>query len=93
VLAAALATGLYGIEQKLELPAVTGNAYENPGVGAPGLPTSLAEATQRFLQSKLTRQLFGESFVTHFSQTRMWEERAARRYVSDFDLARYFEII
>jgi len=93
VLAAALATGLYGIEHKLELAAVTGNAYENPGPGAPELPTSLALATQRFLESKVTRELFGEAFVTHFSQTRIWEDRAARRYVSDFDLARYFEII
>jgi glutamine synthetase len=93
VLAAALATGLYGMEHGLELPSVSGNAYEHPGDGAPALSTSLGEATQRFLESKVTRQLFGDAFVTHFSQTRIWEDRAARRYVSDFDLARYFEII
>jgi len=93
VLAAALATGLYGIEHELELSPVAGNAYENPGVGARALPTSLTDATRTFLESPVTRDLFGETFVQHFSQTRIWEDRAARRYVSDFDLARYFEII
>lgn len=93
VLAAALATGLYGIEQRLELPAVEGNAYEHPGAGARELPTTLGAATRAFLESKLTRELFGDTFVEHFAQTRLWEDRAAQRYVSDFDLARYFEII
>jgi len=93
VLAAALATGLYGIEQRLELPPVEGNAYEHPGAGARELPTTLGAATRAFLESKLTRELFGDTFVEHFAQTRIWEDRAAQRYVSDFDLARYFEII
>lgn len=93
VLAAALATGLYGIEHKLELAPVEGNAYQNPGQGARELPTSLGDATRAFLESPVTRDLFGDTFVQHFSQTRIWEDRAARRYVSDFDLARYFEII
>jgi len=93
VLSAALATGLYGIEHKLELPEVSGNAYENPGAGARELPTSLSDSVRAFLESKVTRELFGDTFVQHFAQTRIWEDRAARRYVSDFDLGRYFEII
>src|SRR6478609_4821171 len=78
VLAAALATGLYGIEQRLELPPVEGNAYEHPGAGARELPTTLGAATRAFLESKLTRELFGDTFVEHFAQTRIWEDRAAQ---------------
>jgi glutamine synthetase len=93
VAAAALATGLYGIEHGLTVEPVRGNAYEPGGQGAPKLPDTLADATRAFLDSKVTRELFGEPFVEHFAATRVWEARAAQRHVSDFDLARYFEII
>ena len=92
-LAAALATGLWGIEQQLECPPmVVGSAYDNPGA-AQALPGTLAEATARFASSEIAKQLFGEPFVEHFAATRDWEDRLYRRHVSDWDLARYFEII
>lgn len=91
--AAALASGLYGIEQKLELEPVEGNAYENPGKNSPPLPNTLLEATHGFSSSSVAKELFGEVFVDHFSRTRQWEHRAFQKHVSDFDLARYFEII
>jgi glutamine synthetase len=37
--------------------------------------------------------LFGPAFVEHFAATREWEERMYRRHVTDWELARYFEII
>jgi glutamine synthetase len=37
--------------------------------------------------------LFGEPFVAHFAASREWEEREFRRAVTDWELARYFEII
>jgi len=93
-LAAALGSGLRGIEEKLELPPrATGNAYENPGEGAQALPGTLREATAAFRASATARELFGDTFVDHFAATRDWEDRENRKHVSDWDLARYFEII
>jgi len=93
-LAAALGSGLLGIEKGLEpVPPATGNAYQNPGVGAVPLPGTLREATQAFRASAAARELFGDVFVEHFAATRDWEDRENRKAVSDWDLARYFEII
>lgn len=88
---ACLAGGLHGIEHGLDLPpAFTGNAYEatdNP------LPRTLEEATHRFRHSAVARDWFGDAFVDHFAATRDWEIRAYQKAVTDFELARYFEII
>jgi len=93
-LSAALASGLWGIENQIEPPPpISGNAYEDPGEGAVGLPGTLGEAARLFAASKVARELFGAPFVDHFAATRDWEDRQARRQVSDWDLARYFEII
>jgi glutamine synthetase len=71
---------------------VVGNAYENPGAAAK-LPGTLAEATAAFASSTIAKELFGAPFVEHFAATRDWEDRLYRKHVSDWDLARYFEII
>jgi glutamine synthetase len=93
-LAAAIASGLWGIEQELEpIECVRGNAYENPGESAARLPGTLGEAAATFGSSKVARELFGDAFVDHFALTRAWEEREYRKYVSDWDMQRYFEII
>ena len=39
------------------------------------------------------RDLFGDAFVEHYAATRDWEEREFRKAVTDWELARYFEII
>jgi glutamine synthetase len=91
-LAAALASGLYGIEHELELgPPVAGSGYGDRDAVA--LPSNLHEATERFERSELARELFGDDFVAHFSATRRWEWRQFGRAVTDWELARYFEII
>ena len=93
-LAAALATGLRGIEEQLELPeVVTGNAYDAKGPHSIPLPCTLREATLAFERSKVARELFGDLFVDHYAATRHWEDRQFRKHVADWDLARYFEII
>jgi glutamine synthetase len=93
-LAAALGTGLRGIEEKLPLPpAVEGNAYTAPGECSVPLPTTLATAADRFAASTVARDLYGDTFVDHFAATRHWEDREHRKYVTDYDLQRYFEII
>jgi glutamine synthetase len=93
-LAAALGTGLRGIEEQLELgPPVLGNAYQAPQELAAKIPSSLEEAAQRLEASQAARELFGSGFVDHFVATRNWEVREYKKHVSDWELARYFEII
>lgn len=93
-LTAALASGLYGIAHQIEPePMVEGNAYAQAQPEALALPSSLAAAADRFRQSTVTRELFGSEFVEHFAASRMWEAAEARKHVTDWELARYFEII
>ncbi|TQV78763.1 glutamine synthetase [Exilibacterium tricleocarpae] len=93
-MAAAIASGLQGIEDKIEpTAAVVGNAYDQTHPGALRLPQTLYEAAERLRDSAAARALFGSEFVEHFSQTRIWEEREFRKAVTDWELQRYFEII
>ena len=50
-------------------------------------------AADRLLASKAARDLFGDVFVEHYAMSRHWEEREYRRAITDWELARYFEII
>jgi glutamine synthetase len=93
VAAAALATGLAGIEQKLTIEPISGNAYGKPHLPSLTLSTELGAATRIFAGSALCRDFFGDAFVDHFAATRDWEVRKAHAHVSDWELARYFEII
>jgi glutamine synthetase len=93
-LAAALASGLYGIEHKLEpTPMVVGDAYSQTHPSALKLPATLWEAAQALKESKEARGLFGDAFVEHFASSREWEEREFRKHISDWEMDRYFEII
>jgi len=89
-IAAGLASGLYGIEKKLALGAPTVNAYS---AKAAPLPRTLEKAGALFLASDVARECFGAEFVEHYAATRQWEAREFRRAVTDWELARYFEII
>lgn len=93
-LAAALGTGLRGIEEQLEPPPmVVGNGHPPTAPQSVPLPCTLREATLAFESSATAIDLFGAPFVEHFAATRHWEDRQSRKHVSDWDLARYFEII
>jgi glutamine synthetase len=93
-LAASIGAGLWGIEHRMEPDApVVGNAYALTFPAERTLPTSLTEAAHRLGASKPARSLFGEAFVDHYIASRLWEEREARRAITDWQLARYFEII
>ncbi|MCA9541882.1 MAG: glutamine synthetase [Myxococcales bacterium] len=91
-IAAALAAGLHGIENKvpLETPPVVGNGYE---ADAPSLPRNLSEAADALDGSKIARELFGDAFVDHYVATRRWECRQYAAAITDWEMRRYFEII
>ncbi len=92
--AAALASGLYGIEQRWEPePEVKGNAYEQQHAEHLALPTTLWGAAQSLKSSTAARECFGDLFVDHFAASREWEEREFRKHITDWELERYFEII
>lgn len=92
-LAASLAAGLYGIEQKLPLDEapVKGSAYTEST--AARLPHNLLDATRRLAESKIARAILGAELVEHFVATREWEWRQFQDAVTDWELKRYFEII
>ena len=92
-MAAALASGLYGIENKLTLatPETQGNEYRNPN--SKSLPANLKDAASRMKTSELAKKLFGDTFVDHFVYTREWEWDQFSKRVTDWELKRYFEII
>ncbi|MBE9538733.1 MAG: glutamine synthetase [Proteobacteria bacterium] len=93
-LAAAIASGLSGIEQQLSpSKPVRGNAYEEKFPKSLALPTTLWDAAQLFKKSTVASDWLGEAFVAHFAATREWEEREFRRHITDWELQRYFEII
>jgi glutamine synthetase len=93
-MAASLASGLYGVENKLQLSApLQGSAYALPAGEAEPLPTSLEEATNRLAESKVAKDLLGPEFVDHYVATRRWEIELYRRAVTNWELERYFEII
>lgn len=92
-MAAALASGLYGVENKMKLsqPATKGNGYRDFAHGT--LPGNLFGATRRMKESEVARSILGEAFVGHFTLTREWEWRQSLKAVTDWELKRYFEII
>jgi glutamine synthetase len=93
-LAAAIGSGLWGIENHIEPgPPMTGNAYEAKLPQERSLPRTLWDAAQRLKESRAARALFGDAFVEHYAGTREWEERAFRRAITDWEMQRYFEII
>lgn len=93
-MACALICGFQGIENKMEpdLPA-SGNGYVNKVPQNRILPRSLWDSADLFRKSKLAEDWLGSEFVDHFATTREWEEREFQKYVTDWELKRYFEVI
>jgi glutamine synthetase len=92
VYAAALASGLDGIAQKTEPPAV----FEGDAYGAtklPGVPRSLGEAAALFEKSELARAALGKDVVEHYTHFYRTEQEAYDRAVTDWERRRYFERI
>lgn len=92
-MAAALASGLYGIKNKLSLdiPQTIGNGYQNSANGK--IQPNLYDATVDMKNSAIAKEILGADFVEHFTQTRLWECKQFAKSVTDWELKRYFEII
>ncbi|WP_305967779.1 MULTISPECIES: glutamine synthetase family protein [unclassified Mameliella] len=89
-MAAMLAAGLKGIEDGLELaPAFSGDAYAGE---APELPTTLPAARSALMQSDLLREAFGEEVVAHYARAAEVEIEDFNRVVTDYEIARGFEL-
>jgi glutamine synthetase len=90
--AAALASGLDGIEQGLEPPPVFhGDAYGQDDL--PGVPRTLHEAVDAFEGSAFARTAFGDEVVEHYVHFFRTEVTAFDAAVTDWERARYFERI
>ena len=93
-LSAALGSGLWGIENKIEPDApIKGNAYDHKYPVERQLPRSLQDAANRLQESSVAHELFGSEFVNHYAATRIWEQREFNKHITDWEMERYFEII
>ncbi len=88
-LAAMLAGGLNGIEQKLELEdALVGNAYTSD---KPKVPHTLRAARDAFQGSALAKEALGQEVVDHYTNMADVELLAFESAVTDWELRRGFE--
>ncbi|RBO51847.1 glutamine synthetase [Rhodovulum sp. BSW8] len=89
-LAALLAAGLRGIEEKLDLaPPTRGDIYESADV--PEIPRTLREATETLRASAMLRAAMGDFVVDHYTRAAEVEQEAFDMAVTDWELARGFE--
>ncbi|MCL6611577.1 MAG: glutamine synthetase family protein [Peptococcaceae bacterium] len=91
VLAACLASGLYGIEHRMNLPfpPVRGSAYEMKDLRA--LPASLMDALKDFENSEIARELFGREVIDHYARAARYEIENFLASVTDWERRRNFE--
>ncbi len=101
VFAGMLASGLYGIEQKLDLPPhLDGNAYNPTKIAqaiahghAYPLARNLTSATDIFEHSAVAKEYLGADFIEHFVTTRRWEVQEYEKAVTNWERRRYLELI
>jgi glutamine synthetase len=88
--AALLASGLAGIDEKLELEApFVGDAYS--GKRLRDIPKTLREAMRLMDRSKMLRSAFGDGVIDHYVHTAEWEQFEYDRRITDWELKRGFE--
>jgi len=91
-LAAALASGLSGIENQIEPPPIfEGDVYAAKGL--PLVPRTLRDATDLFEKSDFAKRVFGEEVVEHYLHFYRTEQAGYDKAVTDWERQRYFERI
>jgi glutamine synthetase len=92
VYAAALASGLDGIANRIEPPPVfQGDVYAAQHL--PHVPKTLRHATELFTNSDFAKRTFGEDVVEHYTHFFEVEQAAFDKAVTDWERKRYFERI
>jgi glutamine synthetase len=90
LIAASLASGLYGLENKLAAPElIEGNGYYNERLEK--MPRTLAAAAPLFEQSKKAVDYFGKEFVAIFSELINFDIGVYNTTVSEWERERYLE--
>ncbi|MBI3803336.1 MAG: glutamine synthetase [Nitrospirae bacterium] len=91
-LAAALASGLDGIENKIAPPPIfEGDIYAAQHL--PRVPRTLRDATDLFEKSAFAKEALGEEVVEHYLHFYRTEQEAYDKAVTDWERQRYFERI
>jgi glutamine synthetase len=92
VYTAALASGLRGIEEQIEPPAVfEGDVYAASDL--PRVPYTLEQATDLFTASDAVRSALGDDVAEHYAKFFRVEVDSFNSSVTDWERARYFERI
>ena len=87
--AALLAAGLYGIENKLKLPpAFTGNAYESD---VQRFPHTLREAIAALEKGKMAKKALGADVIDHYLNYARTEQALFDKVVTGYERERLFE--
>lgn len=90
--AAAIASGLDGIENQIEPPPVfEGDMYMAQDL--PQVPKTLREATSNFAGSAFAAKALGKAVVAHYTHFFTVEQEAYDKSVTDWERRRYFERI
>jgi len=90
-MAALLAAGLDGIEQRLELePAMTGDVY-SAGKSVREIPKTLGAAMDLMNRSAFLRAAFGDAVIDHYVHAAGWELHEQNRVVTDWEVQRGLE--
>jgi glutamine synthetase len=91
-IAAAIASGLDGIANRTEPPAIfDGDVYA--AADLPSVPATLREATALFAASPFVREALGEEVAGHYTHFFQSEQAAFDVAVTDWERQRYFEQI
>jgi glutamine synthetase len=91
VIAACLAGGLHGIEQKIQpARAYEGDAYATDQLES--VPLSLDEALDLLARSEVAREMLGDDFVQHYVAMKRFESEKYRQQVSEWEIRRYAEM-
>lgn len=88
-IAAQIAAGIAGIEEKLQLPpAASGDMYQ----GSTGMiPSNLRDAHDTLLKSSMLRAAMGDDVVEHYARAAEVEIEDFERVVTDYEIMRGFE--
>ena len=93
-----LATGLFGIDNNLEIPKPLNNTNiyeldsdERRKLGINALPSSLSEALEELDQNQLLKDTLGEDIYSAFKRAKLEEFEEFRIQVSSWEVEKYLE--